>query len=34
VVGKLDDPAVRKEAHAFIESNTVQVWLNQLLDGR
>jgi hypothetical protein len=34
VVGKLDDPAVRKEAHRFIESNTVQVWLNQLLDGR
>jgi hypothetical protein len=34
VVGKLDDPAVRKQAHAFLESNIVQVWLNQLLDGR
>jgi len=34
VVGKVDDPAVAKEAHEFIESNTVQIWLNQLLDGR
>lgn len=33
-VGKLDDPAVRRETRAFLESNTVQVWLNQQLDGR
>jgi hypothetical protein len=33
-VGKLDDPAVAREAHEFIESNTVQVWLNKLLEGR
>ena len=35
VVGpKLDDPAVRKQAHDFIESNTVQVWVNKTLEGR
>lgn len=30
----LADEAVRKKAHRFIESNTVQVWVNQQLDGR
>lgn len=34
VVGKLDDPAVRRQARDFIESNTVQVWLNRQLEGR
>lgn len=34
VVGKVDDPAVRKEAHQFLESNTVQVWVNKILEGR
>ena len=35
VVGnRLDDPAVRKQAHEFIESNTVQVWVNKILEGR
>ena len=35
IVGnKLEDPAARKEAHEFIESNTVQVWLNKILEGR
>jgi len=33
-VGKVDDPGVRKEVHEFIESNTVQVWLNRQLEGR
>ena len=28
------DEAVRKKAHKFLESNTVQVWVNQQLDGR
>ncbi|HZP99246.1 MAG TPA: hypothetical protein VFB13_06895 [Reyranella sp.] len=31
---KIDDPAVRKAAHEFIESNTVQVWVNKILEGR
>jgi hypothetical protein len=31
---KIDDPAVRKTAHEFIESNTVQVWVNKILEGR
>jgi hypothetical protein len=34
VVGKVDDAAARQEARVFIESNTVQVWLNQQLEGR
>jgi len=34
VVGKVEDEAVRKKAHLFIESNTVQVWVNQQLEGR
>ena len=31
---RLGEPAVRKEVHEFIESNTVQVWLNGILEGR
>ena len=31
---RLEDPAVRKSAHEFIESNTVQVWINGILEGR
>ncbi len=31
---KIDDPAVRKEVHEFIESNNVQVWVNKILEGR
>jgi hypothetical protein len=34
VVGKVDNLAARQEARAFLESNTVQVWLNRQLDGR
>jgi hypothetical protein len=34
VVGKVDDPQVRKAAHAFIESDTVQSYVNALLEGR
>jgi hypothetical protein len=34
VVGKIEDEAVRKEAHLFIESNAVQIWLNKILEGR
>jgi hypothetical protein len=34
VVGKVDDPTVAKEAHRFLESNTVQVWVNKILEGR
>lgn len=34
VVGDLADEAKRKEARLFLESNTVQVWVNQQLDGR
>ena len=28
------DEAVRKRAHRFLESNTVQVWVNRQLEGR
>jgi hypothetical protein len=28
------DAQMRKEVHQFIESNTVQVWLNKILEGR
>jgi len=34
VVGKVDDDAIAKAAHRFLETNTVQVWLNGLLDGK
>jgi hypothetical protein len=34
VVGKVDDDAIAKAAHRFLETNTVQVWLNGLLDSR
>jgi hypothetical protein len=34
VLGKVDDEPTAKFAHAFIESNKVQVWLNQQLEGR
>lgn len=34
VVGNVADDAVAKAAHRFLETNTVQVWINALLDGR
>jgi len=34
VVGKVDDEAVAKAAHRFLETNTVQVWINALLEGK
>jgi hypothetical protein len=34
VIGRIEDEAVRKEAHLFIESNAVQIWLNKILEGR
>jgi hypothetical protein len=34
VAGQVDDEAMRKAAHQFLESNTVQVWLLQQLEGR
>ena len=34
VVGPVDDDAIAKNAHRFLETNTVQVWLNALLEGR
>jgi len=34
VLGKVDDEPIRKFAHAFLESNKVQVWVNQQLEGR
>ena len=34
VVGKVDDDAVAKAAHRFLETNTVQVWLNAVLEGK
>ena len=34
VVGKVDDETIAKAAHRFLETNTVQVWLNGLLDGK
>jgi hypothetical protein len=33
-VGPLDDEAVAKGVRRFLETNTVQVWLNERLDGR
>jgi hypothetical protein len=34
VVGKVDDDAIAKAAHRFLETNTVQVWLNAALEGK
>ncbi len=34
VVGRVDDPAVARQAHDFIESDTVQAWLNKQLEAR
>jgi len=34
VVGKVDNEATRKFAHAFIEHNKVQVFVNKALEGR
>ncbi len=34
VLGAVADPAVRKQAHQFIESNALQVWLNKILEER
>ncbi|MBS0541551.1 MAG: hypothetical protein JSR47_22490 [Proteobacteria bacterium] len=33
-IGRLDDAAVREETREFLESNTVQIWLNQQLERR
>ena len=32
VLGNVTDEKVRKQAHLFIESNTVQVWVNKQLE--
>jgi len=34
VVGNVDDDREWKAAHRFLESNTVQVWVNKQLEGR
>ena len=34
VVGPVADDAILKSAHRFLETNTVQVWINALLEGR
>lgn len=34
VVGPVADDAILKDAHRFLETNTVQVWINALLEGR
>ena len=34
VDGNMADERTRKMAHRFLESNTVQVWVNQQLEGR
>jgi hypothetical protein len=34
VAGDIADDAIRKKAHRFLESNTVQIWVNQQLEGR
>jgi hypothetical protein len=34
VVGPSADDAIFKSAHRFLETNTVQVWLNAFLEGR
>jgi hypothetical protein len=33
-IGPLDDAAVAKSVRRFLETNTVQAWLNALLEGR
>ena len=32
--GDARDPAKRRIVHEFLESNTVQVWINKQLEGR
>ena len=34
VVGRVDDDAIVKAAHRFLETNTVQAWLNAALEGK
>lgn len=34
VVGPVDDGETRKAAHNFLETNTVQIWVNEQLEGR
>ena len=34
VDGNMADPDKRKMAHRFLESNTVQIWVNKQLEGR
>jgi len=34
VVGPVADDAILRNAHRFLETNTVQVWINALLEGR
>ena len=34
VVGRVDDDAVARAARRFLETNTVQVWLNAALEGK
>ena len=34
IIGNVADEQERKSAHRFLESNTVQVWVNQQLEGR
>lgn len=34
VLGDVEDPAKLKAAHRFLESNTVQIWLNKLIDSK
>jgi len=34
VVSPVADDAILKNAHRFLETNTVQVWINALLEGR
>jgi hypothetical protein len=34
IAGNVADQTARKAAHRFLESNTVQVWVNQQLEGR
>ena len=34
VVGNVADDAIARSAHRFLETNTVQVWLNAILEGK
>lgn len=34
VVGPVDDARTRKAAHDFLETNTVQIWVNEQLEGQ